>query len=214
MRSDRKSNPKEVTKAKLKKGEVVRRSRDGVVVAKWKDKRDVLMISNMHSLEMVEVSNKRGEKKSKPSIIRDYNSYMSGIDRADQMMSYYDSLRKTTRWYKKVALHLFDIFIFNAYFLNCKYGVDKTISLLKYKEIVVKELMGEKINNERIQSDINNHYHYQTELPPTEKKKNPTKPCRVCSKVKRKETRYQCVGCEEKPALCIGECFKEYHVKN
>ena len=49
--------PKEAKKGKLKKGEVISRSR-GIVVSKWKDKRDVLMISNMHELKMVEVANK------------------------------------------------------------------------------------------------------------------------------------------------------------
>ncbi|XP_065662617.1 piggyBac transposable element-derived protein 4-like [Hydra vulgaris] len=107
LRTDRKSNPKECTKAKLKQGDVISRSREGVVVAKWKDKRDVLMISNLHSLQMIEVTNRRGEKKMKPNIIKDYNQCMSGVDRAEQMLSYYDCLRKTTRWYKKVALHLF-----------------------------------------------------------------------------------------------------------
>ena len=52
LRSDRKSNPKEVTKAKLKKGDVVSRSRDGLILSKWKCKRDILMISNMHTHEM------------------------------------------------------------------------------------------------------------------------------------------------------------------
>ena len=42
------------------------------------------MISNMYTHKMVEISNKRGEKKMKPSIIRDYNKGMSGIDQADQ----------------------------------------------------------------------------------------------------------------------------------
>ena len=63
LRSDCKSNPKEVTKSKLKKGEVISRSREGVVVSKWKDKCDVLMISNMYEIKMVEVANKREEKK-------------------------------------------------------------------------------------------------------------------------------------------------------
>ena len=40
----------------------------------------------------------------------------------------------------------------------------------------------------------------------------PTKPC--SSKTKRKETRYECVEYENKPPLCVGECFnKAYHVK-
>ena len=101
LRTDRKSNPKECTKAKLKQGDVISRSREGVGVAKWKDKRDVLMISNLHSLQMIEVTNRRGEKKMKPNIIKDYNQYMSGVDRAEQMASYHDCLRKTIRWYKK-----------------------------------------------------------------------------------------------------------------
>ena len=81
--SNRTSNPLAFTKAKLKKGEVVQRSRDGVTVAKWKDKRNVLTISNMHSLEMLPTTNKRGETKQKPNIIRDYNAGMSGVDKAD-----------------------------------------------------------------------------------------------------------------------------------
>ena len=84
LRSDRKSNPKDITKANLKKGGVVSTRRDGAIVSKWQDKRGVLMISNMYTYKMVEISNKRGEKKMKPSIIRDYNKGMSGIDRADQ----------------------------------------------------------------------------------------------------------------------------------
>lgn len=211
LRSNRKSNPKEVVKAKLKKGSVKSRSRDGVIVAKWKDKRDVLVISNMHSLEMVDVSNKRGVMKTKPNIIRDYNKGMSGIDRADQMVSYYDCLRKTTRWYKKVALHIFDIFVFNAYCLNSKYGANKEITLLKFREIIITDLMGEKLND-IVPRNINNNLHYLAAIPPSEKKKLPTKPCRVCSKIKRKETRYECVECENKPALCVGECFRAYHV--
>ena len=99
FRTDRESNPKECTKAKLKQGDVIGRSREGVVVAKWKDKRDVLMISNLHSLQMIEVTNRRGEKKMKPNIIKDYNQYMSGVDRTEQMISYYDCLRKIIRWY-------------------------------------------------------------------------------------------------------------------
>ena len=97
LRSDRKSNPKEVTKIKLKKGEVINRNREGIIVSNWKDNREVLMISNMHELKMVEVANKRGQKKKmKRNMAHDYNNGMSGVDRSDQMVSYYDCLRKTT----------------------------------------------------------------------------------------------------------------------
>ena len=48
FRSNRKENPKDVMTKKLKKREMVWRRNDDVTVCKWKDKRDVITISNMH----------------------------------------------------------------------------------------------------------------------------------------------------------------------
>ena len=67
------------------------------VVCKWKDKRDMLTISNKHKAEFVRVTNRRGKEKMKPNILAEYNLGMSGIDRSDQMLSYYQGLRKTIR---------------------------------------------------------------------------------------------------------------------
>ena len=212
LRSDRTSNPLDVTKAKLSKGEVVHRSRDGVVVSKWKDKRDVLTISNMHAVEMVETTNRRGNKKQKPNIVRDYNNGMSGVDKSDQMISYYDSLRKTIRWYKKVGLHVLDIMMHDSFALHVLYGTDKKVSLLKYRETVIKSLLC--LNDaDHPEEQYQDDFHYLMPLPPSEKKEKPTKPCVVCSRQKkRKESRYYCETCLMKPALCIGLCFRNYHV--
>ena len=89
------------------------------------NKPDKLVISNIHELKMVEVAKKLGEKKMKPNMVHDYNNGMSCVDRSDQMVSYYDCLKKTTQWNKKLALHIFDIFVFNAFCLNSKYGTVK-----------------------------------------------------------------------------------------
>jgi len=67
---------------------------------------------------------------------------MSGIDKADQMISYYDSLRKTICWYKKVGLHVIDIMMHNSFTLKVMFGTDKGISMLKFREHVIKSLMG------------------------------------------------------------------------
>ena len=67
-------------KTKLKKGETIWRSNDDVSVCKWKDKRDVHMISNAHVPQMVEVTNRNGKWKIKPNLVRDYNFSMSGVD--------------------------------------------------------------------------------------------------------------------------------------
>ena len=60
--------------------------------------------------------------------------------------------------------------------------------------------------------------HFPMEVPPTEKKKNPTRKCVVCSmkrdqrgKPVRKESRHMCKVCQV--ALCIVPCFEKYHSK-
>lgn len=86
---------------KLTKGEAVWKRKSSVLVMKWKDKRDVYMITTGHKYEMDTSSSKRGNPKRKPKCVLDYNAYMSGIDRADQMTSYYSSPRNTTMLQKK-----------------------------------------------------------------------------------------------------------------
>ena len=62
LRFDRKENPKDVVSKKLKVGQFAWKRSYDVVVMIWKDKRDVLAISNMHNLSMVNVTNKRGHE--------------------------------------------------------------------------------------------------------------------------------------------------------
>ena len=67
------------------KGKVEWKRNESVVVLKWRDKRDVLIIFNKHKLELVPVNNWR-KKNMKPNI---YNNIMSEIDHTDQMLSHY-----------------------------------------------------------------------------------------------------------------------------
>ncbi|KAJ8933495.1 hypothetical protein NQ314_013972 [Rhamnusium bicolor] len=86
-----------------KPGESIARYSDDIMVAKWKDKRDVLYISTEHRNEMVQFVDKRNRSREKPATILHYNRHMGGVDRQDQMTSYYPASRKTIRWYKKLA---------------------------------------------------------------------------------------------------------------
>ena len=95
---DRKRKPDKVTSKKLKTGEVIWRSLNDITVCKWKDKTEVLAISNAHQVEMVSISHRRGKEKMKPSIVIDYNEAMSGIHRNDEMLSYNVILLCEKRW--------------------------------------------------------------------------------------------------------------------
>ncbi|KAG8239481.1 hypothetical protein J437_LFUL018989 [Ladona fulva] len=70
MRSNRKEFPTSVKLAKLKKGETSAAFRGKQMVMKWKDKRDVIMVSTVHRLEMSRVE-KRGKVQMKPCVVQD-----------------------------------------------------------------------------------------------------------------------------------------------
>ena len=53
-----------------------RENQDGVVIAKWKSKRDVIMLSTQHDLSMIgtDKTSRQNEKIKKPEIIMSYNN--------------------------------------------------------------------------------------------------------------------------------------------
>ncbi|KAJ8929591.1 hypothetical protein NQ314_017698 [Rhamnusium bicolor] len=66
LRSNRKFNSKQVTSKKLKKNEVfAEESGTGIVILKWKDKREILMLSTLHSAT-ARVKNKNGMSQKSP----------------------------------------------------------------------------------------------------------------------------------------------------
>lgn len=107
LRSNRKNNPIEVIKKKLKRGEVIaKQCNKGITVLKWKDKRDVLAISTKHSAAMVKTTNKFKSEVIKPKLILDYNKGKSLVDVCDLRNLYHNPLRRTLKWYKKIAFEL------------------------------------------------------------------------------------------------------------
>nr|CAH7723771.1 unnamed protein product [Callosobruchus chinensis] len=106
LRSNRKGNPKEVINKKLKRGEVVAKENSrGICILKWKYKRDVFMLSTKHAHEIVIVHKRTGDIE-KPVAGIEYNKAKSSVDLSDQMASYDSALRKTVKWYRKIAIEL------------------------------------------------------------------------------------------------------------
>lgn len=59
-----------------------------------------MTISSEYTGELIEATNRRGNVKFKPNQIVEYNKFMSGVDRQDQMIAYPCECR-ILRWYKK-----------------------------------------------------------------------------------------------------------------
>lgn len=101
---------------KLKKGETMRFSNNGMQALKWMNKREVQMLSTCHSAEMTKtekIDRTTKEVVEKPLCVLEYNK--SAVDRTDMLQISIESVRKSIKWYKKVFLHLTDISLLNAH---------------------------------------------------------------------------------------------------
>lgn len=146
VRAGRKFLCKEVVKANLKKGEMrAIENRKGVKFYKWKDKRDVLTLSTVPEqgggLVPSGKKNRKGEEILKPESVIEYNKAKKGVDVADQLSSYYSPLRKSRKWYRKLALKCIgDVSVTNSYILYNKYHSPKPVSLRSFTESVILSL--------------------------------------------------------------------------
>ena len=98
---------------------------DGNVAVQWKDNKTITMLSSFHSASDYGYCRRRVKEGGQfhrkivkqPKVVQDYNAHMGGVDRSDQLLSNYDILRKTTKYWKTLFFHFIDIAIINSYIL-------------------------------------------------------------------------------------------------
>jgi len=232
LRGNRKGLPKEVSDARLQRGEVIaRENASGTVVLKWKDKRDVLLLTTRHTDKMVDTGKKRrsGESVIKPEAILYYNSSKQGIDVSDQMAAYQSPIRKSIRWYHKVAAELLlgtslvnAHLLYNAHCMNTG-NVDDTLQIADLRGKIIESLLncgsrgsaaeqpkvhflratqskeGGKRSDRRKRRYCIGCYNQYTQLSGRE-----------VAKRKAKKVVTECAGCPGNPRFCY-ECFPKYH---
>ena len=70
------------------------------------------MLSTCHQPAMESIL---GKNVQKPKVIRDYNIHMGGVDHVHQQLSGFHTLRKSYKWYKKLAFKLMMQVTLNAH---------------------------------------------------------------------------------------------------
>lgn len=210
---DRLFLPHAVKTAKLQKGETIARYGEGVMVGKWQNKCTVTYLSTQFDNEMVNFHTKRGTIVRKPLPIIDCNAKMSGVDKSDQLLSYYPCEKNSFQWYKKIMIHIIQMMLWNAYNLHNKY--EDKMSFYDFRLAVIRGLLPplngpiespaqKKLRLSAHKIKRNDERDFKNRV----KRKN----CRVCCKTQRnKKTPYFCSTCPDKPGLCLGECFDRYH---
>ncbi|XP_018574685.2 piggyBac transposable element-derived protein 4 [Anoplophora glabripennis] len=209
---------------KLKKRETASRSSDICLVTKWKDRRDVTMITTMHENKIVtldKIDRATNENVKKSLCVVDYNEKMGAVDRSDMMMSSIDSLRKSMKWYKKLFVHTLDICVLNAHgMFSTKHHMK--YPLAKFQMDLIRQLLERygQVNKPTPMSAATTskltERHFPFLVPAAEKSKNASRRCTVCFQTKlrqkkRSTSRYMCKECNV--GLCVFPCFQEFHTK-
>jgi len=89
-----------VKEKKLKKGELIAQHSGPVSVLKWKDKKEVTMISTYHGGETRMKLTKSRHEKQNPVCVLDYNKNMGGVYLKDHLLQpYLLERKKMTKWY-------------------------------------------------------------------------------------------------------------------
>ena len=162
------------------------------------------MLSTIHEAIMVETgkTDRDGNKIEKPEPVYYYCSRTGGVDLSDQLLNYFTFLRKSTKWSRKLLIHLFNLVILNAYILNRHYSSQK-LTQDEYRDHLVKYLLREGLQCYSVplppvmsrkigRNNILGHdtlrlkeRHFITNIPAAEgrKRKRPTRSCFVCSKL-------------------------------
>ena len=122
VRVDRRGVPAEMRKS-LARGEVVTAKTGPLLALKWMDKRAVTMLSSIHDDTLVAKQRRSRaaqggtEEVRKPKMVEEYNQYMGGVAKADQLLSYYGFPHRTVKWCRRAFFHLLDLAVVQSYTL-------------------------------------------------------------------------------------------------
>ena len=136
IQKNRKFLPTKIKKlSKMSKGSVITFRKKEKMLLAWMDERIVFMLSTKYSNNMVDIQTRlvvllmfvyvvitfysRGKSRvvKKPEVVAEYNQFMLGVDKIDQMMSYYSFVRKSIKWWRKVFFWLLDMSVVNSFII-------------------------------------------------------------------------------------------------
>ena len=91
---------------KMKRRDIATRVRGTLRAVRWKDKRDVYILTNMHAPPVEGHFTDESGQAIKPSVVEDYNAYMGFVEKSDRMINSYGMARRTWNWTKKLFFSL------------------------------------------------------------------------------------------------------------
>ena len=201
----------------------------GISWLKWMDRRSVQFISNFHS-PLVGTTVSRKEKDGTeivipcPKLVKDYNTHMGYVDKADMLKSLYEIDRKCRKWWHRIFWHFVDVTITNAFIMYALRSEGAHFSLKTFRLAVVDGLIGASMPSPKGRKMTPKQIsHFKTAVPHGRRYDKAahmpihgsSRRCAYCStKSEPHRSRWSCTTCIV--ALWLSEsrnCFLKFHKK-
>ena len=194
----------------------------GVQCLLWKDKKAIPFINT--TCEPSEQTTVMRKKKDGsritvpcPQSVKLYNSYMGGVDVADQLRKTYSCRRKSKKWWLPLFYFLVDVSVVNSYILHRETPHASKLTLKEFILELSSELMSSYCSRKRSAQS-------SPDAPPSARfcgrhfpsRNGKLGQCRICSKDGiRRRVVYSCLECDPKGPvfLCAEPCFRLFHTK-
>ncbi|KAJ8884983.1 hypothetical protein PR048_011179 [Dryococelus australis] len=111
---------------------------------KWKDKREVNIMSTKQTLDFAatgKVHWMQQTKVMKPTAVIDYNMKMRGVDVGDRILSKFHVIRRYNTAYKKIFFYVVDMMLLNSYELYKKLHGKEDRTFHTFKQRLAEELL-------------------------------------------------------------------------
>ena len=210
----------------LKRGEAAKYwSTDHMTAFAWHDVKRVHVLSSVDNIGTTRTQIRSGKEPTgfrnveKPSSIVDYNKFMGGVDRFDQLASYNNYPHRSYKWYQVIYHFCIEAALVNG-FIFCK-GKDSHLTQKKFRLDVIDSLLQTGDYTPFTQSrkttpNVDPALRLKTRCFPAKYENTKHYPdCRACSDRKngrRRQTHYYCKTCNV--PLCADKCFEAYHTRN
>ena len=146
---------------------------------------------------------------------------MIGVDRMDQLTSYYSFLHKSVKWWRKVFFWVVELAMVNSFILHKK--IQKSAELpsmshVNFRREILLDLCRPLSQQPKPSKRLSDHSLERLQnTPHYSKKMTKRRDCRVCSSredgAERNTTQYVCITCTDTPSLCPGDCDRIYHTQ-
>ena len=155
VRSNRKGLPKELfpSNMRLDRHNYRVAQKDELSFGVWMDTKAVMILSNFHNPNETGEVSRRGEDRSRqrivvPKMLSDYQEHMKGVDKCDQMISYYMFDHRSKKWWRRLFFHLMLVSAYNSYVIlhDANHEAAKEKGLNHFKDFIedlAQDLIGD-----------------------------------------------------------------------